>query len=79
MAFPTYMPQPAAYPQPPMMAQPAGFSQRPAMPPQPMMRPMYGAPVPPPIKVNGRAGADAFYMGPNEVAVLFDENADVFF
>ena len=69
MGFPTFMPQGAAFAQRPMM-QPA---------PQPMMRPMYGAPVPPPIRVNGRAGADAFYMGPNEVAVLFDENEDVFF
>lgn len=67
MGFSTYMPQGAAYPQ------------RPVMQPQPMMRPMYGTPAPPPIKVNGRAGADAFYMGPNEQAVLFDENADIFY
>lgn len=73
MSFSTYMPQSAAYPQQPMM-------QRPMMPPAPQpMRPMYAAPVPPPIKINGRAGADAFYMGPNEVAVLFDENDDIFF
>lgn len=69
MSYPTSIP----------MNAPA-FQHRPQMmPPQPQpMRPMYG-PTPQPIKVNGRAGADAYYMGPNETAVLFDENADVFF
>ena len=78
MNYSTYMPQPAAYAQ-----APAAYMPRPIMQPQPMAmpRPMYGAPAPTaaPVRVNGRAGADAYPMGPNETAVLFDENADVFY
>lgn len=76
MNFSTYMPQPGAYAQPP-----SAYMPRPMMQPMAMPRPMYGAPVPTaaPVRVNGRAGADAYSMGPNETAVLFDENSDVFF
>lgn len=71
MNYPTYIPT---------MQQPAAFMQRPQMMPAPsVMRPIYGAQSTQPVRVNGRAGAEAFYMGPNETAVLFDENEDVFF
>ena len=72
MNYPTYIPmqQPAMQP----------MIQRPAMPPQPLpMRPMYDMQPTEPIWVNGRAGADAFIMGPNQTAFLFDKNAPVFY
>lgn len=31
------------------------------------------------IRVNGIKGADAFYLGPNEAVILFDENEDIMF
>lgn len=79
MPYPTYFP-PSQGQQPIMQqpTQPANFSQRPAMP-QPMMRPMYGTPSTL-IRVNGRAGAEAYYMdAPNSEAALFDANDDVFY
>lgn len=71
MNYPTYIPmqQPAMQP----------MMQRPAMPPQPqLMRPMYGG-TPPVIRVNGRPGADAFMLGPNEEVILLDANEDIFY
>lgn len=71
MNYPSYLPT-----QQPAGQLPAYGQRSPIMQPQ-FMRPAW--PAPQPIKVNGKAGAEAFYMGPNETAVLFDENADVFF
>lgn len=71
MNYPTYIPmqQPAMQP----------MMQRPAMPPQPQpMRSMYGG-TPPVIRVNGRPGADAFMLGPNEEVILLDANEDIFY
>ena len=71
MNYPTYIPmqQPAMQP----------MMQRPVMPPQPLpIRPMYGG-TPPVIRVNGRPGADAFMLGPNEEVILLDANEDIFY
>lgn len=79
MPYPTYFPPSQG--QQPMMQQPmqpANFSQRPMMQQQPMMRPMYGG-NPPVIRVNGRPGADAYMLGPNEEVILLDANEDVFY
>ena len=53
--------------------------QMPQMMQQPTQRPMYGVQQAKPVFVNGRAGADAYAMGPNDKAVLFAENEPVFF
>lgn len=77
MSYPTYMPMMQPMAQQPMM-QPGSFSQRPAMQAQPM-RQMYGVPSTL-IRVNGRAGADAYYMdAPNSEVALFDANEDIFY
>ncbi len=78
MSYPTYMPMMQTMAQQPMMAQLGNYSQRPAMQPQ-SMRQMCGVPSTL-IRVNGRAGADAYYMdAPNSEVALFDANEDIFY
>lgn len=79
MAYHTYFGQP----QNGYLSQGAAMPQQPpayAAMPQRMapMRPMYGAPMSV-IRVNGRPGADAFALGPNEEVILVDANEDVFY
>lgn len=73
MAYPTYYAQP-------QMGMQMGM-QQPMLQPQPrqmMPRPMYGAPQSVP-RVNGRPGADAYMIGPNEDIILLDANEDIFY
>lgn len=74
MSFPTYMPQPAAYPQQPMM-------QRPMMQPQPQpMRPIFALPTAAIPRVADAAEVENYALdGSGAEAIFLHNREDIFF